>query len=145
MHPSGPDEQSSCIVITPCDRISSSAERTSSRPTPPPHRSGAVAMRPRSTVPAPSGRTYAQASSVVARIPPHGLIRGTLRLGGVLPVGRVHPLIANFSRAHPGLAITLREDAAFTLIGQLRDAVWTADGASRRRPPRRARGRAAGR
>src|ERR687893_1723667 len=51
-----------------------------------------------------------------------GLVRGTLRLGGVPPVGPVHPaaLIADFSRAHPGLAITVREDVAFTLLGQLR-------------------------
>jgi LysR family transcriptional activator of glutamate synthase operon len=52
-----------------------------------------------------------------------GLVRGTLRLGGVPPVGPVHPasLIADFSRAHPGVAITVREEVAFTLLGQLRD------------------------
>jgi LysR family transcriptional regulator, transcription activator of glutamate synthase operon len=52
-----------------------------------------------------------------------GLVRGTLRIGGVPPVGPVHPaaLIADFSRAHPGVAITVREDVAFTLLGQLRD------------------------
>ena len=52
-----------------------------------------------------------------------GLVRGTLRLGGVPPVGPVHPaeLIADFSRAHPGVAITVREDVAFKLLGQLRD------------------------
>jgi DNA-binding transcriptional LysR family regulator len=52
-----------------------------------------------------------------------GLVRGALRIGGVLPVGPVHPaaLIADFSRAHPGLAITVREDVAFRLLGQLRD------------------------
>jgi LysR family transcriptional regulator, transcription activator of glutamate synthase operon len=52
-----------------------------------------------------------------------GLARGTLRLGGLPPVGRVHPaaLIAEFSRAHPGVAITVREDVAFRLLGQLRD------------------------
>jgi LysR family transcriptional regulator, transcription activator of glutamate synthase operon len=52
-----------------------------------------------------------------------GLVRGTVRLGGVPPVGPVHPaeLIAAFSRAHPGVAITVREDVAFTLLGQLRD------------------------
>jgi DNA-binding transcriptional LysR family regulator len=51
-----------------------------------------------------------------------GLVRGTLRLGGVPPVGPVHPaaLIADFSRAHPGVAITVREDVAFTLLAQLR-------------------------
>jgi LysR family transcriptional activator of glutamate synthase operon len=53
----------------------------------------------------------------------HGLVRGRLRLGGVPPVGPVHPaaLIADFSRAHPGVAITVREDVAFTLLGELRD------------------------
>jgi DNA-binding transcriptional LysR family regulator len=52
-----------------------------------------------------------------------GLTRGTLRIGGVPPVGPVHPaaLIADFSRAHPDVAITVREDAAFTLLAQLRD------------------------
>jgi LysR family transcriptional regulator, transcription activator of glutamate synthase operon len=52
-----------------------------------------------------------------------GLVRGTLRLGGVPPVGPVHPaaMIAEFSRAHPGVAITVREDVAFTLLAQLRD------------------------
>jgi LysR family transcriptional regulator, transcription activator of glutamate synthase operon len=52
-----------------------------------------------------------------------GLVRGTLRLGGVPPVGPVHPaaLIADFSRAHPGVAITVREDVALTLLAQLRD------------------------
>jgi DNA-binding transcriptional LysR family regulator len=52
-----------------------------------------------------------------------GLARGTLRLGGVPPVGPVHlaALIADFARAHPGVAITVREEAAFTLLGQLRD------------------------
>jgi LysR family transcriptional regulator, transcription activator of glutamate synthase operon len=52
-----------------------------------------------------------------------GLVRGTLRLGGVPPIGPVHPaeLIADFSRAHPGVAITVREDVAFRLVGQLRD------------------------
>jgi LysR family transcriptional activator of glutamate synthase operon len=52
-----------------------------------------------------------------------GLVRGTLRLGGVPPVGPVHPaeLIADFNRAHPGVTITVREDVAFTLLGQLRE------------------------
>jgi LysR family transcriptional regulator, transcription activator of glutamate synthase operon len=52
-----------------------------------------------------------------------GLVRGTLRLGGVPPVGPVHPaeLIADFSRAHPGVVITVREDVAFRLLGRLRD------------------------
>jgi LysR family transcriptional regulator, transcription activator of glutamate synthase operon len=52
-----------------------------------------------------------------------GLVRGTLRIGGAPPVGPAHPaaLIADFSRAHPGVAITVREDVAFTLLGRLRD------------------------
>ncbi len=52
-----------------------------------------------------------------------GLARGALRIGGVLPFGPVHPaaLIADFSSDHPGLAITVREDVAFTLLAELRD------------------------
>jgi DNA-binding transcriptional LysR family regulator len=52
-----------------------------------------------------------------------GLVRGTLRLGGVPPVGPVHPaaLIADFSRAHPGVAVTVRAGVALPLLGQLRD------------------------
>jgi DNA-binding transcriptional LysR family regulator len=52
-----------------------------------------------------------------------GLVRGTLRLGGVPPVGPVHPaaLIADFSRAHPGVAITVREDVVSPLLARLRD------------------------
>jgi DNA-binding transcriptional LysR family regulator len=51
-----------------------------------------------------------------------GLLRGTLRLGGVPPVGPVHPvaLIADFARAHPGIAISVRDDVASTLLGELR-------------------------
>jgi DNA-binding transcriptional LysR family regulator len=52
-----------------------------------------------------------------------GLVRGTLRLGGVPPIGRTHPatLIAEFTRAHPGVAVTVHEGVAFALLGQLRD------------------------
>jgi LysR family transcriptional regulator, transcription activator of glutamate synthase operon len=52
-----------------------------------------------------------------------GLVRGRLRLGGVPPVGPVHPaaLIADFSRAHPGVAVTVHAGVAFPLLGQLRD------------------------
>jgi DNA-binding transcriptional LysR family regulator len=51
-----------------------------------------------------------------------GLVRGTLRLGGVPSVGPVHPaaLITDFTRAHPGVAITVRDDVAYTLLGALR-------------------------
>ena len=69
-------------------------------------------------------RALAEADGVRADLDAlQGLVRGTLRLGGVPPVGPVHPaaLIADFAGAHPGLAITVREDAAFTLLGQLRD------------------------
>ncbi|HEY1315925.1 MAG TPA: LysR substrate-binding domain-containing protein, partial [Gaiella sp.] len=52
-----------------------------------------------------------------------GLVRGTLRLGGVPPVGAIHPaeLIADFSRGHPGLVITVREDVAMPLLRELRE------------------------
>ena len=69
-------------------------------------------------------RALAETDSVRADLDAlRGLVRGTLRLGGVPPVGRVHPaeLVAGFSRAHPGVAITVRDDVAFTLLRQLRD------------------------
>jgi DNA-binding transcriptional LysR family regulator len=69
-------------------------------------------------------RALAEADGVRADLDAlQGLVRGTLRLGGVPPVGPVHPaaLIADFTRAHPGLAITVREDVAFKLLGQLRN------------------------
>ena len=52
-----------------------------------------------------------------------GLARGTLRLGGVPPIGRTHPaaVIAEFTRAHPGVAVTVHEGVAFALLDQLRD------------------------
>jgi LysR family transcriptional regulator, transcription activator of glutamate synthase operon len=52
-----------------------------------------------------------------------GLVRGRLRLGGLPPVGRVHPaaLIADFSRVHPGIAVTVRAGVASPLLGELRD------------------------
>jgi DNA-binding transcriptional LysR family regulator len=69
-------------------------------------------------------RALAEADGVRADLDAlQGLVKGTLRLGGVPPVGPVHPaaLIADFSRSHPGLAITVREDVAFTLLDELRD------------------------
>jgi DNA-binding transcriptional LysR family regulator len=69
-------------------------------------------------------RALAEADGVRADLDAlKGLVRGTLRLGGVPAVGPVHPtaLIADFARAHPGVAITVREDVAFTLLGELRD------------------------
>lgn len=52
-----------------------------------------------------------------------GLVRGTLRLGGLPPAGPIHPasLIADFTRAHPGVVVTVRDDVAFALLDQLRD------------------------
>src|SRR5215467_3611064 len=52
-----------------------------------------------------------------------GLVRGTLRLGGVPPIGPTHPaaLIAEFTAAHPGVAVTVHEGVAFALLDQLRD------------------------
>jgi LysR family transcriptional regulator, transcription activator of glutamate synthase operon len=69
-------------------------------------------------------RALAEADGVRADLDAlQGLVRGTLRLGGVPPVGPTHPaaLIADFTHAHPGIAVTVREDAAFTLLGELRD------------------------
>jgi LysR family transcriptional regulator, transcription activator of glutamate synthase operon len=69
-------------------------------------------------------RALAEADGVRADLDAlRGLVRGTLRLGGVPPVGPTHPaeLIASFSRAHPGVAVTVREDVAFTLLSELRD------------------------
>jgi DNA-binding transcriptional LysR family regulator len=52
-----------------------------------------------------------------------GLVRGRLRLGGLPPVGPVHPaaLIAEFSRLHPGIAVTVSAGVASPLLGELRD------------------------
>jgi DNA-binding transcriptional LysR family regulator len=69
-------------------------------------------------------RALAEADGVRADLDAlQGLVRGNLRLGGVPPVGPVPPaaLIADFSRAHPGVAVTVREDVALTLLAQLRD------------------------
>jgi DNA-binding transcriptional LysR family regulator len=68
-------------------------------------------------------RALAELDSVRADLDAfRGLARGTLRLGGVPPVGPVHPvsLIADFTRAHPGVAVTVREDVADTLLRVLR-------------------------
>jgi LysR family transcriptional activator of glutamate synthase operon len=68
-------------------------------------------------------RALAEADGVRADLDAlQGLVRGTLRVGGVPQVGLVHPvaLIADFTRAHPGLAISVRDDVASTLLGQLR-------------------------
>jgi DNA-binding transcriptional LysR family regulator len=69
-------------------------------------------------------RALAEADGVRADLDAfQGLVRGTLRLGGVPRVGPVHAaeLIADFSRAHPGVAITVQEDVADTLLGRLRE------------------------
>jgi DNA-binding transcriptional LysR family regulator len=69
-------------------------------------------------------RALAEADGVRADLDAlRGLVRGTLRLGGVPPIGPTHPaaLIAEFTRAHPGVAVTVNEDVAFALLGQLRE------------------------
>jgi DNA-binding transcriptional LysR family regulator len=69
-------------------------------------------------------RALAEADGVHADLDAfRGLLRGSLRIGGVPPLGPVHPtaMIADFSRAHPGVAITVRDEAAFRLLAQLRD------------------------
>ena len=68
-------------------------------------------------------RALAEADGVRADLDAlQGLILGTVRFGGVPQVGAVHPvaLIADFTQAHPGVAITVRDDVASTLLGQLR-------------------------
>jgi hypothetical protein len=52
---------------------------------------------------------------------------GRFPSGGMPPVGPVHPaaLIADFSRAHPGVAITVREDDAFGCSASSATASWT--------------------
>lgn len=51
-----------------------------------------------------------------------GLVRGRVALGGVPPVGGLHParMIADFKRAHPGVDFQVREDTAGTLFEMLR-------------------------
>jgi DNA-binding transcriptional LysR family regulator len=70
-------------------------------------------------------RALAEADGVRADLDAlQGLVRGTLRLGGGwVSRGPVHPaaLIADFAHAHPGVAVTVQEDVAFTLLDQLRD------------------------
>jgi DNA-binding transcriptional LysR family regulator len=69
-------------------------------------------------------RALAEVDSVRADVDAMlGLVRGTLRLGGVPPIGPTHPaaLIAEFTRAHPGVAVTVHEGLAFALLDQLRD------------------------
>lgn len=50
-----------------------------------------------------------------------GLVRGSLRIGGVPPVSGLHParLIADFAAEHPGVDVTIREDVAALLIDEL--------------------------
>lgn len=52
-----------------------------------------------------------------------GLLRGTLRVGGVPPVGfpQSAALIADFTRAHPGVTVTVREGTGSALLAQLRE------------------------
>jgi DNA-binding transcriptional LysR family regulator len=69
-------------------------------------------------------RALAEADGVRADLDAlEGLVRGTLRLGAGPTVGPVNPaeLIADFSRAHPGVAITAVDDVTRTLLDQLGD------------------------
>ena len=69
-------------------------------------------------------RALAEAEGVRADLDAlQGLVVGTLRLGGVPQIGPVHAvgLIADFTRAYPGVAITVRDDVALTLLGELRN------------------------
>jgi DNA-binding transcriptional LysR family regulator len=68
-------------------------------------------------------RALAEANGVRADLDAfHGLVRGRLRVGGVPQIGSVHAveLIADFTRDHPGVAITVRDDVASTLLAELR-------------------------
>jgi DNA-binding transcriptional LysR family regulator len=69
-------------------------------------------------------RSFAEADAVRADLDAlRGLLRGSLRLGGVPPIGFVDSvgLIADFVRANPGVDITVRDGAAFAPLAQLRD------------------------
>jgi LysR family transcriptional regulator, transcription activator of glutamate synthase operon len=69
-------------------------------------------------------RALAEAEGVGADLDAlRGLLRGTLRIGGVPPVGfpQSVALIADFTRAHPGVSVTLREGAGSELLAQLRE------------------------
>jgi LysR family transcriptional regulator, transcription activator of glutamate synthase operon len=69
-------------------------------------------------------RALAEAEAIRADLDAlHGLVRGRLRIGGVPPIGGLHPaaLIAEFGRAHPGIDITIREEVAATLLEELAD------------------------
>jgi DNA-binding transcriptional LysR family regulator len=67
-------------------------------------------------------RALAEADAIRADLDAlHGLVRGTLRLGGVPPVSGLHPaqLIAEFGARHPGIDLTIREDVAAALLEEL--------------------------
>jgi LysR family transcriptional regulator, transcription activator of glutamate synthase operon len=67
-------------------------------------------------------RALAEAEAIRADLDAmRGLVRGRLRIGGVPPVSGLHPaaLIAEFGRRHPGIDITIREEVADTLLGEL--------------------------
>jgi DNA-binding transcriptional LysR family regulator len=69
-------------------------------------------------------RALAEADAIRADLDAlRGLVRGRLRIGGVPPIGGLHPaaLIAEFGRAHPGIDITIREEVAATLLEELAD------------------------
>jgi DNA-binding transcriptional LysR family regulator len=68
-------------------------------------------------------RALAEADGIRADLDAvRGLVRGSLRIGGVPPVGCVHAtVLAEFTRAHPGLALTVRDGGGLALLDQLRD------------------------
>jgi DNA-binding transcriptional LysR family regulator len=69
-------------------------------------------------------RALAEADAIRADLDAlRGLVRGRLRIGGVPPVSGLHPaaLIAEFGRRHPGVDITIREEVAAQLLGELAD------------------------
>jgi LysR family transcriptional regulator, transcription activator of glutamate synthase operon len=69
-------------------------------------------------------RALAEAAGVRADLDAlRGLVRGTVRVGGIPPVGyaRSAALIAEFNRTHPGVVVTVRDGPAFALLDQLRD------------------------
>jgi DNA-binding transcriptional LysR family regulator len=83
-----------------------------------------VVTEPGELVLARARRALAEADGVREELDAlRGLVRGTVRLGGLPPVGlaRSAAVIADFARAHPGVTVTVRDGAAFALLDQLRD------------------------
>ena len=69
-------------------------------------------------------RALAEADAVTVDLDAlRGLVRGSLRIGGLPPVGykQSAALIGDFTRAHPGVTVTVRDGTTFALLAQLRD------------------------